>query len=299
MKNKKCKYCGKTFKPNSSSQKFCSKECKTENKKVELVCKFCGEKFKTINKNQIFCSNSCSTKNQMSKADDVKILQEKRRKTILSKNGGRWPSHTEEWKKQMSKKMKGRNITWGDKISKSLIGKPHPNRRINYKHSDDIRKKISENTKKAMNNFDIKKKVSIRTSEAQIGRKLKEETKRKIGKNSRLHMIERIQNSLEAGHQISPNWNPKACDYFEQFDEEHNIQGQHARNGGEFYIKELGYWVDYINHDFKLIIEYDEKYHYDVYGNLKEKDAKRQEEIQNLYSDYEFVRIREDEIISN
>jgi hypothetical protein len=30
--------------------------------------------------------------------------------------------HTEDWKRNMSKKMKGRNITWKDKLSKSLQG---------------------------------------------------------------------------------------------------------------------------------------------------------------------------------
>ena len=43
--------------------------------------------------------------------------------------------HTEEWKNNMSKKMKGRKITQGHKISKSKKG---------FKHSEESRKKISE-----------------------------------------------------------------------------------------------------------------------------------------------------------
>lgn len=89
-----------------------------------------------------------------------------------------------------------------------------------------------------------------------------------------------------------PNWNPKACDYFEEFDKENNTQGQYARNGGEYRIKELGCWLDYINHDLKLIMEYDESYHKNP--KQKEKDMRRQKEIQEYFSNYEFRRIEED-----
>ena len=118
-----------------------------------------------------------------------------------------------------------------------------------------------------------------------IGFKSYSEIKRKM----RIFMINNVNQRIQNNQQIVPNWNPKACDYFEKFDLENNTQGQHARNGGEYHIKELGYWVDYINHEKKIIIEYDEKYH----EKQKQKDIRRQEEIEKHFSDYKFYRIRE------
>lgn len=89
-----------------------------------------------------------------------------------------------------------------------------------------------------------------------------------------------------------PGYNLKACECFKQFDIDNNTTGQYATNGGEFYIEELGYWIDYINHDLKLIIEWDEKKHFKN-GQLREKDIIRQQKIQELYPNYEFKRIKE------
>jgi predicted nucleic acid-binding Zn ribbon protein len=92
-----------------------------------------------------------------------------------------------------------------------------------------------------------------------------------------------------------PNYNKKACNYFRKFDEENNTNGQHAENGGEYLIEELGYYLDYINFDKKLIIEFDEKRHY-VGRQLKEKDKIREKEIGEYFPDFEFRRIHEKEV---
>jgi len=68
-------------------------------------------------------------------------------------------------------------------------------------------------------------------------------------------------------------------------------KGRYATNGGEYCIKELGYFLDYFNSSAKLIIEWDEPHHYDDHGNLNQKDVQRQSEIQDLYSNFEFRRI--------
>lgn len=91
-----------------------------------------------------------------------------------------------------------------------------------------------------------------------------------------------------------PFYNQKACEYFKQFDEINNTFGQYATSGGE--LRVLGYWLDYINHDKKLIIEWDEKHHY-INDKLKEKDIERQKEIENHFPDYTFIRIRESKYI--
>jgi len=92
-----------------------------------------------------------------------------------------------------------------------------------------------------------------------------------------------------------PSYNEIACGFFEQFDRDFNTQGQYGNR--EFYIKALGYWVDYINFDLKLIIEWDEEHHYYSNGNLRKKDLERQKEIQEHFSDFTFVRLRQKEIV--
>ncbi len=62
-------------------------------------------------------------------------------------------------------------------------------------------------------------------------------------------------------------------------------------NGGEFHIKELGYWVDGYDKNNNIVYEYDEKSHF-VNGELKQKDVNRQEEIVNFLG-CEFIRIEE------
>ncbi len=94
-----------------------------------------------------------------------------------------------------------------------------------------------------------------------------------------------------------PSYNETACEFFEQFDRDHNTRGQYATNGGEFHIKALGYWLDYMNLDLKLIIEWDEESHYDAKGKLRKRDVERQQEIQGHFSDFKFIRIRQRDML--
>jgi len=104
----------------------------------------------------------------------------------------------------------------------------------------------------------------------------------------RLSIIKRI----ERIGPCCPNFNIKACKTFEMFDDIEDTKGLYGNK--EFKIKELGYFVDYINFDKKIIIEWDElKLHYKKDGMLRNKDIRRQKEIQELYPDFEFIRIKE------
>jgi len=88
-------------------------------------------------------------------------------------------------------------------------------------------------------------------------------------------------------------YNPKACEFFRCFDIVHGIEGRHATNGGEHFIPELGYWLDYFNKDIKLIMEWDESHHFLSDGSLRDKDVKRQQAIENHYKDFKFIRIKQ------
>ena len=123
------------------------------------------------------------------------------------------------------------------------------------------------------------------------GKNHTEETKTKI----RIKIIKRIQDNYNIIPQ--PFYNIKACEYFKKFDEENNTKGRYAvYGGGEFQIKELGYFPDYINFEKKLIIEWDEEKHYKSDGSLREKDVIRQKQIQEFYPDFEFRGIKQKEV---
>lgn len=70
-------------------------------------------------------------------------------------------------------------------------------------------------------------------------------------------------------------FNPIACQIIEEYGKEHGYNFQHALNGGEYYIKELKYWLDGYDEEKNVVIEYMEKHH----KLTKEKDIKRKELI--------------------
>jgi len=115
-------------------------------------------------------------------------------------------------------------------------------------------------------------------------------------KKMRLRRLKEISEKKFEGNQVIPSYNSNACKFFAKFDQENNTDGMYATNGGEYQIKELGYFPDYFNSDLKLIMEWDEKHHYRN-NQLKEKDIKRQKEIENLFPSFKFVRIREKDLI--
>lgn len=109
--------------------------------------------------------------------------------------------------------------------------------------------------------------------------------------NQRLNHIALINYNKNNGYQISPNYNPNGCELLDQIANENGTMIQHAMNGGEYYIKELGYWVDGYDQENNLVYEFDEKHHFDRNGNLKEKDQTRQHEIEHLLT-CKFIRMK-------
>jgi len=75
-----------------------------------------------------------------------------------------------------------------------------------------------------------------------------DEHKRKL----RLAQINNIQRKYG---QNFPNYNETSCIAFDRLNSELSLNGQHAENGGEFYIKQLGYWVDFYVPELNLVIE--------------------------------------------
>lgn len=262
-------------------------------------CLFCG---KLLTKRQLYvgnkyCSMKCSQKSQVGSKKSNTIKKVK----VVCKQCGKiefiYPSQAKTWK-SCSRKCMG------------LLqrGKEHPERQKRVKlicqhcgkEYDRIQSHV-EGSKYCSPNcmfedFEYRNRLSL-------GIKKAYKEKNKVGftglnhteETIRICRIKAIQRFQERGN-IQPAYNPIACEYFNAFDCLFQTQGQYALNGGEFYVEELGYFLDYINHHLELIIEYDERRHYDYQGNLKKKDITRQKEIQDRFPDYEFIRINEMEL---
>lgn len=110
------------------------------------------------------------------------------------------------------------------------------------------------------------------------GKKLSEEVKSKMRLATRLKCIEKIR-SIRGN--ITPNYNKKACDFFEGLNKNSEYKIQHAENGGEYYIKELGYWLDGYDKNKNIVYEWYEKFHF-RYGKLRERDIRRKDDIIKL-----------------
>jgi len=74
-----------------------------------------------------------------------------------------------------------------------------------------------------------------------------------------------------------PRFNPIACNIIEEYGKQNGYNFQHALNGGEFWIKQLNYWVDGYDKEQNVVIEYNEKHH--NHPQQKENDIKRKKEI--------------------
>jgi len=160
--------------------------------------------------------------------------------------------------------------------------------RANYTHSAETKQKISIGKIGDKNPFYGKFHTDTSRQKMSLKGKFREktnETKLKM----RLSTIEYIEQRQLLGGQLQPNYNISSIPILEQTAKELGITDlQHAENGGEYYIKELGYWVDGYSKEKNIVIEYYEKHH-----NRKiEKDLQRQEEITNLLK-CEFMIISE------
>jgi hypothetical protein len=99
---------------------------------------------------------------------------------------------------------------------------------------------------------------------------------------------QKVKDKMSASHRINrsqlvkdtiqfPNFNPQACKIIEEYGKMNGYNFQHALNGGEFHIKELGYWIDGYDINKNVVIEYYEKHH--LTPKWKEKDKKRMKNI--------------------
>lgn len=145
-------------------------------------------------------------------------------------------------------------------------------------HTEELKEEISKLNSGRKRTEKQKLEQSIRmTGEKHplFGKHHSEESKQKIGMKNRL-----LQNKKRC--YSYPRFNPIACKYFDELNKQNGWNLQHAMNGGEYYIKELGYWVDAYDKERNIIVEYDEPPHYTKRGQLKQKDVKRMLKIKEF-----------------
>ncbi len=177
----------------------------------------------------------------------------------------------------------GREILWCDKLSISKSGDKNPQYGKRGKKSINYGRKL---TKEHRQKIGYKNKGRIK-SENEI-KNLSKATKKSFEnperrKQNRISAIRRIE---KAGGKFIPNYNPDACKIINWFNMFYDFKFQHAENGGEICVG--GYFPD--GFDKTVIIEIDEKHHYDSDGNLKQKDIERQQYLEN--KGYEFIRVK-------
>jgi hypothetical protein len=120
----------------------------------------------------------------------------------------------------------------------------------------------------------------------------KTQTNRKHTDTTKLKMrVSTLKYISDVKGQICPRYNKKSIAIIEDFGIKNNYNFSHAENGGEYFIKELGYFLDAYDHENNVVLEIDESHHFDVYGNLKESDIHRQKEIESFLG-CKFYRIK-------
>jgi hypothetical protein len=220
--------------------------------------------------------------------------KQKMSKALIGKNKGK--KRTEEQNKRNSEaqKIAQNKLEVKQKISEANKGK---------KRTKEQRKNISD----SLIGRKLSKECCEKLSKAHQGKKLSIEHRKNMSKaskgkpksdkhkqNMRIKAAERVEK-----FGTGPNFTPEAVVYFRQFDLLNNTNGIYKdpeTNQREFLIKSIGRFPDYINFELKLIIEIDDSGHFDIYGNQKIKHILRQDEIQELYPDFKFLRFKKEEM---
>lgn len=92
--------------------------------------------------------------------------------------------------------------------------------------------------------------------------------------------MRKLVGSKMAEKNLGPRYDLESIQILETFASDHNLKLQHAENGGEIYLSELGYWLDGYDREQNIAVEIDEPYHFRKDLNLIEKDQRRHKLIQ-------------------
>jgi|688.fasta_scaffold77935_5 very-short-patch-repair endonuclease len=157
---------------------------------------------------------------------------------------------------------------------------------LGMKHSEETKRKMSETRLK--NNY-----------KTFLGKKHTKKTKNLISEKAKNRTEEQIQKYREARCKQIVEWgggrsfNTKACKIFDKINQNFNLEGLHAKNGGEKIL--FGYFLDFYDENNKLCIEWDEYQHFHS-SNQKERDIKKHNILcKKLGSNWTIIRWNETE----
>jgi transposase-like protein len=247
--------------------------------KSNRICKSCAHLGKT---------HSEETLEKMSKlAKNQWDSAEIRNKTIENMRGrvpwnkGKTNIYSEETLQLMSEANSGRSLSQEhkNKLSDALSGR---------KLSGEHKRKISQSHIGKVKSITHRRNIGIafRGKTPWIkGRVHDDVTKTKM----RLKRLEWIENNLG---QPSPVFNPIACKIIDEYGKLHGYNFRHAMNGGEYHIKELGYFLDGYDEEQNVAIEYYEGHHF-INGRLKDRDVRREREIKTFLG-CKLIRLTDD-----
>tara|TARA_B110000046_G_scaffold63941_1_gene71422 strand:+ start:189 stop:770 length:582 start_codon:yes stop_codon:yes gene_type:complete len=113
-----------------------------------------------------------------------------------------------------------------------------------------------------------------------LGKKHSIKTKEKISTSHRLIRSKWVKDWVQG-----PMFNVEGCKRILEYGEKHEYKFQTAINGGEYFIKELGYWVDGYYIEGNVVIEYMENHHNTPKHRIKDK-MRRERIINHLNCKY-------------
>lgn len=262
-----------------------------------IICKICNKKLKRLTNTHLSNHNETFNSYKIKFPGGLLTCLSSRNTASSSLKGkntwSKGSTRSEETNKKVSEKLKGR-LRISREVRACLCGcgqtfECKVNSKRNFINGHSLQCWFRRGGK--WTKEQLEKRATTRKQREGYPGYLPNEASRKKQRIARITQIERNYG------QCWPNYNPKACEFFKSYDEQNNTKGHYAvYGGGEHYIKELGYFLDYINFGLNLIMEFDEPKHYDENGNLKDKDIIRQKEIQEYFPDFKFERIKEVEI---
>jgi hypothetical protein len=226
--------------------------------------------------------HSIETKNKISDAlkgrrawnKGIPMSDEQKQKLKENHVGMLGKHHTKNTKRKISFGNTGKVCSMESRLAMS-------NSKKGKHHTEETKQKISKSMSVV-----AKKRFSNPTNHPNWGKHLSSETKRKI----RFARLKNISENKFNGRQVIPSYNPIACKIIDEYGKQYGYTFQHAMNGGEFHIKELGYWVDGYDKEKNVVIEYYENHH-NKPSKVK-KDLIRKQEIIN-HLDCKFIELME------
>jgi len=276
----KCNECNKIFNSKLGFTNHSRNGCATINfEKLKKQCPICNDiikyqcesLYKKSIKNNSKCRKCSNIGRTVSSQTKSKIAN-----TLIKKYDLKEITANMEGTKRIESREKSANTRRGKKLSKIHIEKI-----TNSMKNSEKFKNFIESEKFKLHLDKIQK--------SRIGTKHSISTRNKM----RISSINKIK---DVHGKCIPSFNKNGCEYFNKLMLENKCNIQHALNGGEYYIKELGYWLDGYDKENNIAYEWDEKRHFDINGNLKQKDINRQREIEDFLK-CKFVRIKETDII--